>query len=552
MKGNSNNYINRNFSNTPKRIKIKKKILELPKYMSNEELRYLQKRLKKNIANINETNIYLQRNNIFQEKDGNIAYKYIEEINHLKEIEKNKINNPKNESKIFNKKLNIENKNKSINRKILENDNQNTPSNFFDYIHPHEYNFTQRRIKSKKNNSEINNNNILLKGSKFKKEKISKLNIDNIINNSEKQLKNGKNIYLTLYKKNKYKINSINSSKILLDNNLDNLTQSQNNEYYIKNKSNNITVKNVLTINEEEEKNNNNNFNKINNDKLYNTELNVDIKASNDHDINARNINNKSSSPSNLIMKEKKIINKKYNNINYNNYKNIILSRNYFSRTLRAHNKNKKYLISSENTDKASNFLNNSSKRNKKGLSTETSLIKKKYNDNFVKEITNINEQLNDIKNNIISKKEYDDNDIYKKFEEIKRITKENMIVANILVEKGRVSFQSTKELFTKMKQRSFIGDLTKQYFTCKKSKYDSSIKKKFLKELKKIDILEKKDALLRNLAYKTNYEIRKGVNKLKENDLSKERKIFNKKIVKMKQLNINNFEQYIKSMNKY
>ena len=110
---------------------------------------------------------------------------------------------------------------------------------------------------------------------------------------------------------------------------------------------------------------------------------------------------------------------------------------------------------------------------------------------------------------------------------------------------------QSTKELFKQMKQKSFISALTKQYFTCKKTKYETSIKQKFLKELRKVDLLEKKDALLRDLAYKKNYEIRKGVNKLKENDVSKERNLFNKKTDRMKQINVNIIENFIKNMNK-
>ena len=571
MKRNSNNYINKNFSHTPNRIKIKKKILDFPKYMSNEELRYIQKRIKKNIVNINDTNTYLQQHNIFQETKSNIPYKYIQELKRLNEIENNKNNSAKkNESKILNKKINSEKNNKrflsSTNRKILEYNNQKIPSNLFDFIHPHEYYFTQRRIKNDKNNSEINynkndKNNLILKNSKDKKEKISKLFIDNIINNSEKKSKNRKNIFLTLYKRNQNKIKSINSSKILLDNNNRyNLTEIKNNEFFNKNKSNIIYTKNNVIINEEEEEKNNKNnydkienkklfFNKINNDnhisKRYNTEINNNIKNINNSN---NNINNKSS-PSNFIIQEKKS-NKKINN---NDYKNIILDRNYFSQTSRLFNKNKKYFISSENNiSKTSNFLNKSNSRNKRIFNTEPSLIKKKNKDEFLKEITNINEQLNEIKNDIISKKEYDDNNLERKFEEIKKITKEDMIVANILVEKGRVQMQSTKELFKKMKQKSFISDLTKQYFTCKKTKYETSIKQKFLKELRKIDILEKKDALLRDLAYKKNYEIKKGVNKLKENDLSKERKIFNNKIVKMKQLNINNHKNFIKSINKY
>ena len=126
------------------------------------------------------------------------------------------------------------------------------------------------------------------------------------------------------------------------------------------------------------------------------------------------------------------------------------------------------------------------------------------------------------------------------------------MIVSNILAEKGRIEMHSIKELFKQMKRKSFISDLAKQYITCKKTKFKSSIKKKFLKELKKVDLIEKREAFLRDLVFKKNYEIRIGVNKLKENDLSEERNIFNKKTDKMKQININNIKNYVKSMNKY
>ena len=172
-----------------------------------------------------------------------------------------------------------------------------------------------------------------------------------------------------------------------------------------------------------------------------------------------------------------------------------------------------------------------------------------------MKEIINIDDELNGIKKEIISNREFDQEDIYKKLEEIKKKSTEDMIITNILAEKGRVEFEPTKELFKeikKMKQNSFISELTKQYFTCKKSKFESSMKQKFLKELKKIDLIEKRDALLRDLAYKKNYEIRKGVNRLKENDLSKERKIFEKNTDKMKQININNIKNFIKNMSKY
>ena len=140
-----------------------------------------------------------------------------------------------------------------------------------------------------------------------------------------------------------------------------------------------------------------------------------------------------------------------------------------------------------------------------------------------------------------------------KKFlKKIKKKSKNDNIVTNILLESGRIKIISTMELFKKMNQKSFISELNRQYVTCKKGKYDTSIKKRFLEKLKKVDLMEKKEALQRDLAYKQNYDIRRGVNKLIEKELSKERIDFEKKTIKMKKLNANFIERFIKSMNKY
>ena len=583
---NNINNINNKLSKTPKRIKIKKKILEFPKYMTNEELRYRKKKLNKNLIGIEKTHKYIQDHNIFEEVKGDTVYKYIQELKILNKKEENEENNKKlikkNKEKEKNKKFLV-----SINRKILENSNKKTPSNIFDFVHPYEYYFTHRRIKAS-NNSEINNNQslsryLVLKPKNFKNKKISKLYMNNnTFNNSEKKFKN--EIFLTLYKKNPNKIPDKiqfnNSSKILFNKkNENNSKQKYINNFFTNNNDNNlIHLKNNLSKNDDEknsnvvEQNINNkslNFNNKNDDTMSNNNIYYNTESIHTKKVNfleknnfnssfklvKNNLNNKSSNLSELQKESQLLIN---NNKIKTNYNNIILTRNYFSKKPKIFNNKKKYYLSTENNINKDSFnLNYSSNKNRreKGrrvISIETSLSKKRKKNELFQEITNIDEQLNNIKNDIISNRKFDNEDIYKKFEEIKKRTKEDMIVSNILAEKGRAQMQSTKELFKKMKQKSFISDLTKQYFTCKKGKYENSIKQKFLKELKKVDLLEKKDALLRDLAYKKNYEIRKGVNKLRENDLFKERKIFNKKTDRMKQININNIENFIKSMNKH
>ena len=196
MKGNSD---------ISKKFKIKMK-LDFPQSISNEELRHLKKKINKNIANIQDTNDYLQKNSLFQENKGNIIYKYYQELNRLKNIESNQNNNIKKNSNIFNKKnINEKNKNRriftSINRRTLENVNKNTPPNIFDFIHPHEYYFTQRRNKTI-NNSQISNNNsnytkystLKNQSAKNNNNKISKIFTDNNINsnNNSERINNNK------------------------------------------------------------------------------------------------------------------------------------------------------------------------------------------------------------------------------------------------------------------------------------------------------------------------------------------------------------------------
>ena len=63
------------------------------------------------------------------------------------------------------------------------------------------------------------------------------------------------------------------------------------------------------------------------------------------------------------------------------------------------------------------------------------------------------------------------------------------------------------------------------------------------------MDIIEKKETFLSNYQYKNNYIIKDGINQLQEKQNSKIRKLFNKKIIKMKNLNIKRIESFRKSM---
>ena len=63
------------------------------------------------------------------------------------------------------------------------------------------------------------------------------------------------------------------------------------------------------------------------------------------------------------------------------------------------------------------------------------------------------------------------------------------------------------------------------------------------------MDILEKKEKFLSSYRYNNDYEIKSEVNKLEENELSKNRSLFNKNTKKMKDLNIINIEFFQKTM---
>ena len=109
---------------------------------------------------------------------------------------------------------------------------------------------------------------------------------------------------------------------------------------------------------------------------------------------------------------------------------------------------------------------------------------------------------------------------------------------------------QIIKNLF-RQKKINYFSDLTRQYSSSyNKKTFRSPNNKKFMKELMKMDILEKKESLMNDYQYKNNYGVKIEVNRLQEKMNSKIRKLFNKKITKMKNMNIINIESFYKNMN--
>ena len=559
-----------------KKMAIKKKILSFPNYMSNDELRHNKKRIQNKITNIEDNHTYLQQNNIFQNSKENFVLDYIQELKRLKDIENNETNISSNllNKKVFEKTLN----NKkffslSHNRKELENSNKDTPSNLFDFIHPYEYQFSHKKAKIKdnserKNTSEKSVKYLLLKNYNVKSKKINNIFKKKCNANIFEKKNNNNNRIFNLNKNNTNNININTSTSInyLLDKNFSSdINSSKTINNFNRKSSKELLKKFNKNILSDEKKNNENensdifkleinecnDQNKSNIDAIslnkFNTELNINKNRMNDtEDFNINNTVSLSlppNSPTHFLNREIQDTD--------DNKDHFLLKKNLLSETKRFRantGKKKNFFISAANqVNRNSNY---SSYRNRRILSTENSIkMGRKKKIELMKEIDSIDEELKNIQKDLFIKQ---DEEISEKFEKFKKKSKNDNIVTNILLESGRIKIISTMELFKKMNQKSFISELNRQYVTCKKGKYDTSIKKRFLEKLKKVDLMEKKEALQRDLAYKQNYDIRRGVNKLIEKELSKERIDFEKKTIKMKKLNANFIERFIKSMNKY
>ena len=387
-------------------------------------------------------------------------------------------------------------------------------------------------------------------------------NFSNVIGKKNKN----ENIFLTSYKRNYSEVNKNSSPKFFLDkNSKSNLTLNESNNYFhkynsnitfYKHKSETIDAKNKTIDNFNINYRNNSNNNIVNDLNEINITDNKDYDNSNhrNYKIESNIITSRTNDTEGLKLDKMKpdsqiLILSEENNPNNNKSKDFFSERNLSYMTTQ---KSKRYFISSKNHnfDRNNNELNGIYKNYKRVLTSEKSMDKiRKHNKKILlNEIADINEELKTIQNDLINRQE---DDSYLKLEELIKKSQNDNIVTNILIEKGRIKFESTKELFKKMKQKNFLSELKMQYFTNKKGN-ESSYKKRFLKELKKIILIEKKEALLRDLAYKKNYDIRRGVNRLKEKDLSKEREIFNRKTDKIGKMSINIIKNFIKNMNKF
>lgn len=239
----------------------------------------------------------------------------------------------------------------------------------------------------------------------------------------------------------------------------------------------------------------------------------------------------------------------------------------YFSRNKHSNNNIQNY--SSRNKSKIfcteNNFFNRNTKsiikksRNKKYYLTENSNISNNK-DLFITDYgtININKRKKELFNNLndINERSNEINKdikgyyVIEKKENTMGYKKLDKILSKLLDNNIKTDAETIKNLFKKMKKKNYFSELAQQYFSCKKKSFPLQTKQNFMKGLFKMNVMEKKETLFNYYRYNNDYTIKDGFNKLKEKELSKERTLFNKKITKMKNLNIKYIRTFNNTMN--
>ena len=242
-------------------------------------------------------------------------------------------------------------------------------------------------------------------------------------------------------------------------------------------------------------------------------------------------------SPINKTEIRKNTLNAKHKRIKSENnvFKNSISK-------IKKSSKNKEYIISTEdNKTRKMNIFITESSMNHKNRNRKKELFKS---------LSSLNEKTKKIKELIKENtpNKYSDGEKNKK----EAINFDKNLFKLLLDRKNskKSNPQTIKNIFRQIKKKNYFSDLIRQYSSYREKLFHSPNRKKFLKELLKMGIIEKKETFLNNYQYKNNYIIKDGINQLKEKQNSKIRKLFNKKVIKMKNLNIINIESFHKNMN--
>ena len=249
----------------------------------------------------------------------------------------------------------------------------------------------------------------------------------------------------------------------------------------------------------------------------------------NNRNLNITHINKTEIQKNSANIKQKRI--KTENNIFNTNISKI-----------KTKSRNKQFFISTEGGNTS----------NKKLFITDASTRRNNRKKAILKNLSNINQKLNKIQQELKDEKDPSYNDI--KINDNKEGVFKNDKMINKLLS-NNTSMKNTDELsikilFRELRKKNYFNELNRQYTSYNKRTYRLPGDKNFLKELLKMDIREKREVLLNHYYYQNNYIIKKAINDLQENSNSKIRKKFNKKITKMKNMNINFINSFYKHMN--
>ena len=514
--------------------------------IKNPEIQPAKKQIKIKYNSINENTLQLKEYNIFYRS--NIKFRQMKknENNDLKTI--NNIN--KNDRNIKNK--NDKNEKFFINRKLLEKFNKNIPNNLYDYLNPHEY-----KLYSKNNNLMKNYFKMKLKGTK--KEKELKLKLDDSFElNKNSTLKkynryNTSNVFLSLKNNLKTKKNKklkIGSSKYIKT--LSNDEKKYKYKSTSNNKNKNIKKYQRLKTSKIFYKNNNN-------------VENSSISSSSIESISDSNRNTEKNIKKKLLLKENNIpiINNilHYNTLsskNINSAKNSILNRRPIKMiryNQKVFNRNNNILIPFEEMKKIV-FNSNCQKSIKNNIFTITEnaplkKLEKNKKTKIIKNIVNLNNDLNELKYYMISNKI--EREKYKqKWEELEKKMNNRednvMIVKDILFEKLNNSDNQNDYINYATNKNHYVNKLISSYVNFNEKKADGLLNKKFMGGLKKLNDFGMQDAHIRSIIGENNYLIKHRINKIEEVEVSKDRKNLGENMKKIRVMAkfINNRKEYM------
>ena len=167
-------------------------------------------------------------------------------------------------------------------------------------------------------------------------------------------------------------------------------------------------------------------------------------------------------------------------------------------------------------------------------------IVEKNKKIKLIKGINQLNNALSEIKFYIISDKI--DREIYReKFDELEKKMdfKEDraMITKDILFEKFNNADNQNDYINHATNKNQYVNKLITSYININEKKTDGLLNKKFVGGLKKLNVFDMKDAMIRNVIGENNYFIKYRINRIEEGEISKNRKNLGDNMKHIKQM---------------